>query len=176
MSVGSEPLIGRLLGVDPGLALELDGRSALERIPETARDVTGARYAALGILNEQRNGLERFLTAGVDAASRRSIGHCPRGRGVLGLLIEDPYPLRLRDVAQHPMRYGFPPGHPAMHSFLGVPVVIGAQVCGNLYLTDKAEGEFTQADEAAALILASWASVAIQRSTRRSRNGSDSHV
>jgi two-component system, NarL family, sensor histidine kinase DevS len=161
MSVDTEPLILRLLGVDPGPSRAPDERVVLERVPETARKVTGAQYAALGILNEQRNGLELFLTAGVDGATQRAIGHLPRGRGVLGALIADPQPLRLPDVAQHAISYGFPPGHPVMHTFLGVPVVIDAQVWGNLYLSEKSGGEFTEVDERSAVILAERAAIAV---------------
>ena len=140
MSVDTEPLIRHLLGVDRGRSREPDERVVLERVPETAREVTGARYAALGILNERRDGLEGFLTAGVDGATHRAIGRLPCGRGVLGTLVTNAQPLRLADVAEHAFSYGFPPGHPAMHTFLGVPVVIGEQVWGNLYLTEKNGG------------------------------------
>ena len=134
----------------------------LDRVLEAAREVTGARYAALGILNEQHSALEQFLTAGVDEATHRAIGDLPRGRGVLGALIEHPQPLRLADVGQHPSSYGFPAGHPPMRSFLGVPIVIRGQAWGNLYLTEKAGGEFTESDEEAAVILADWAAIAIE--------------
>ncbi len=127
---------------------------ALDRVVEMAREITGARYGALGILNEQRTGLDQFLTSGMDAAARRAIGHPPRGRGVLGTLILDAQPLRVADVGAHPESYGFPAGHPVMRSFLGVPVVIGGQVQGNLYVAEKADGEFTEADEDATVILA----------------------
>ncbi len=133
----------------------------LDLVLETAREITGARYAALGILNEDHTGLEQFLTLGIDEATHQAIGDLPRGRGVLGALIEDPKPLRLRDVGQHPSSYGFPAGHPAMRSFLGVPVVIRGRVWGNLYLTEKADGDFNEADEEAAVILADWAAIAI---------------
>jgi signal transduction histidine kinase len=164
MSVDSEdPWIRRLLDVGRALTKELDQRVVLDRILETAREITGARYAALGILNDQYSGLERFLTAGVDEATHRAIGDLPRGRGVLGTLIEHPRPLRLADVGQHPSSYGFPAGHPVMRSFLGVPVVIRGQAWGNLYLTEKDGGdEFTEADEEAAVILAEWAAIAIE--------------
>jgi signal transduction histidine kinase len=163
MSVDSEePWIRRLLDVGRALTRELDQRVVLDRVLETAREVTGARYAALGILNEQRSELERFLTSGVDEATCSAIGDLPRGRGVLGVLIEHPQPLRLRDVGQHPSSYGFPVGHPVMRSFLGVPVVIRGHVWGNLYLTEKSDGEFTDADEEAAVILAEWAAIAIE--------------
>jgi len=103
-----------------------------------------------------------FLTSGVAEATRRAIGGLPSGRGVLGALIEKPQPLRLADVGEHPISYGFPIGHPVMRSFLGVPVVIRGHVWGNLYLTEKDEGEFTEADEEAVVILARWASIAIE--------------
>jgi signal transduction histidine kinase len=157
----TEQSIRRLLDVGRVLTRELDQRIVLDRVLEAAREITGARYAALGILNEQHSGLEQFLTAGVDDDTHRAIGDLPRGRGVLGVLIEDPKPLRLRDVGEHPSSYGFPSGHPPMHSFLGVPVVIRGEVWGNLYLTEKTEGEFTESDEQAAVILADWAAIAI---------------
>jgi signal transduction histidine kinase len=157
-----EPWIRRLLDVGRFLTRELDEHVVLGRVLETAREITGARYAALGILNERHSGLDEFLTSGIDEEARQAIGDLPRGRGVLGVLIEHPEPLRLRDVGQHPNSYGFPAGHPEMHSFLGVPVVIRGRVWGNLYLTEKADGEFTEADEEAAVILADWASIAIE--------------
>lgn len=119
--------IRRLLDVGRALVTELDPEAVLDRILEEAREITGARYAALGVMNEDRSELERFLTAGVDAATHRAIGELPHGRGVLGVLIEDPRPLRLADVGKHPQSCGFPPGHPPMHSFLGVPIVIRGQ-------------------------------------------------
>jgi signal transduction histidine kinase len=156
------PWIRRLLDVGRSLTQELDEHVVLNRVLEAAREITGARYAALGILNERHSGLDEFLTSGIDEDARRAIGDLPRGRGVLGVLIEHPEPLRLRDVGQHPNSYGFPAGHPEMRSFLGVPVVIRGQVWGNLYLTEKSEGEFTEADEEAAVILADWAAIAIE--------------
>jgi len=127
---------------------------ALDRVPERARELTGARYAALAILNEQGTGLEHFLTAGVDQETRRAIGHCPRGRGVLGHLILDSRPVRIADVHKHASSYGFPDGHPVMRSFLGVPVMIRGHAWGSLHLAEKVEGEFTDADEQAILALA----------------------
>jgi two-component system, NarL family, sensor histidine kinase DevS len=151
----------RLLDVGRSLVTELDQEVVLERVLATAREITGARYAALGILNERRTELARFLTAGVDERTHRAIGDLPRGRGVLGVLIEDPRPLRLSDVGEHPRSYGFPTGHPVMHSFLGVPIAIRGEVWGNLYLAEKRGGEFTGEDEEAAIVLADWAAVAI---------------
>jgi signal transduction histidine kinase len=152
----------RLLDVGQALLAELDPEAVLDLILEQARDITGARYAALGVLNEQRTELERFVTSGMDEATRRAIGDLPRGRGVLGVLIKQPQPLRLADVGQHPLSYGFPAGHPPMHGFLGVPIMIRGEAWGNLYLTEKAEGEFTEADEDAAEVLAGWAATAIE--------------
>src|SRR5271166_3595172 len=114
-----ESSIRRLLDVGRALTTELDQGALLDRILETAREITGARYAAVGILNERHDGLERFLATGVDEATRAAIGELPRGRGVLGALIENPQPLRLTDVGRHPRSYGFPVGHPPMRGFLG---------------------------------------------------------
>jgi signal transduction histidine kinase len=163
MSTSPDELwIRRLLDVGRALTTELDQRVLLDRVLETAREITGARYAALGILNSQHSELEQFLTLGVDDATYRAIGDLPRGRGVLGALIEHPRPLRLADVGRHPSSYGFPAGHPPMCSFLGVPIVIRGQAWGNLYLTEKqGEDAFSEQDEEAAVILADWAAIAI---------------
>ena len=134
---------------------------ALDRVLEMAREMTGARYAALAVMNAQRNGLDQFLTAGVDEDTRRAIGHHPRGRGVLGELILQPRPLRLADVRKHPSCYGFPRGHPLMRSFLGVPIMIHGQVWGSLHLADKDAGEFTDADEVQTVALAAQAASTI---------------
>ncbi len=158
-----EDHLRRLLDVGRALVSELDTEAVLERILEEARAITGARYVALGVLDEQRTELEQFLTSGIDASTRRMIGELPRGRGVLGVLIEDPRPLRLSDVGSHPQSFGFPEGHPAMKSFLGVPILIRGLAWGNLYLTEKdGGGEFTDADEEAAIVLADWAATAIE--------------
>jgi signal transduction histidine kinase len=152
----------RLLEVGRTLVSELDIEAVLRRILETARELTQAHYAALGILDEQKHELERFVFVGVDEATRRRIGPLPRGHGVLGELIRDPRPLRLADVTQHERSYGFPPGHPPMTTFLGVPIRVRGEAFGNLYLTDKAEGaEFDERDEQSALVLSEWAAIAI---------------
>jgi signal transduction histidine kinase len=162
VDASSEELwIRRLLDVGRALMKELDVAAVLDRVLQTARETTGARYAALGILNEKRSELEQFLTSGIDEETRRAIGDLPRGRGVLGELIAHPQPLRLEDVGEHPRSYGFPAGHPPMRSFLGVPILIRGEAWGNLYLTEKPEGEFTERDEEAAVILADWAAIAI---------------
>jgi signal transduction histidine kinase len=160
-SSAEELWIRRLLDAGRALTTELDLAALLDRVLETARETTGARYAALGILNEGRSELEQFLTSGVDEATHRAIGDLPRGRGVLGALIQHPQPLRLEDVGQHPSSYGFPAGHPSMHSFLGVPILIRGQAWGNLYLTEKQDGPFDERDEEAAVILADWAAIGI---------------
>jgi len=130
---------------------------------ETAREITGARYAALGILDDDRRELERFITRGVAGATHAAIGDLPRGRGILGVLIDSPTALRMPDVGVHPQSYGFPPGHPPMSSFLGVPVLVRGQAWGNLYLTEKhGGGEFTAVDEESVGILAAWAAIAIE--------------
>jgi signal transduction histidine kinase len=157
-----EQRLRRVLEVGRAVVAELDLETVLQRVLEEARDLTGARYAALGILDEQRRELERFLTLGLDPETHRAIGDLPRGRGVLGVLISDPHPLRLADVGEHARSYGFPLGHPRMRSFLGVPVVVRGEAYGNLYLTEKADGvEFDADDEEAIGLLASWAGVAI---------------
>src|SRR5579884_4166952 len=102
----SEVRLRRLLEVGRALVGELDTEVVLDRVLEEALAVTGAQYAALGVLNEDRSELERFLTRGIDDATHRQIGDLPRGRGVLGVLIEDPRPLRLADVGEHPLSYG----------------------------------------------------------------------
>src|SRR4051812_29557453 len=152
----------RLIEVGRSLLSELDLDIVLDRVLETARDLTGARYAALGILDERRRELAQFLTRGVDPETHRAIGDLPRGRGILGLLIEDPRPLRLADLGDHPRSYGFPPGHPPMRGFLGVPILIRGEAWGNLYLTEKAGGDFDQQDEDAVVVLADWAAIAIE--------------
>jgi signal transduction histidine kinase len=153
----------RLIDVGNSLLSELDIEAVLKSVVEAARELTGARYAALGVLDRERRELERFINEGIDEETRRNIGNLPRGRGVLGELIREPVPLRLRDVNAHPHAYGFPPGHPPMHSFLGVPITVRGETYGNLYMTEKQGAEeFDDADQEAALTLASWAGIAIE--------------
>jgi signal transduction histidine kinase len=158
-----EPRLRRLIDAGRGLLIaNVDVEAVLQQLLDVAREVTGARYAAVGVLDESRQELERFITAGVDEATHRRIGALPRGRGILGLLIEDPRPLRLEHLGEHPHSCGFPAAHPEMESFLGVPVVIREEVWGNLYLTEKAGGaRFSEADEESIVILADWAAIAI---------------
>lgn len=152
----------RLLTAGRALVSELDLDTVLAQVLEIARELTGARYAALGVLDDDRTALRDFITSGVDRETHRAIGDLPRGRGVLGLLIEEPKPLRLHDVTSHPRSYGFPPAHPAMSTFLGVPVLIRGESWGNLYLTEKEGSDFDEADEETAVTLAGWAGVAIE--------------
>jgi signal transduction histidine kinase len=153
----------RLLDVSTSMLSELDLEEVLKSVVEAARELTGARYAALGVLDPERRELERFINVGIDEGTRREIGNLPRGRGVLGELIREPTPLRLRDVNAHPHAYGFPSGHPPMHSFLGVPIAVRDETYGNLYMTEKQGAEqFDESDEQAALTLASWAGIAIE--------------
>ena len=161
-SLGHERL-ARIVEVGRSLVSELDLPTLLDRVLAAARDITEARYAALGILDERKEQLEQFLTLGIPEEERERIGSLPRGHGVLGLLIREPAPLRLESVGAHPESYGFPPGHPPMGAFLGVPILVRGDAWGNLYLTDKrGGGEFTDADEEAVLVLADWAAIAIE--------------
>lgn len=146
---------------------ELDLEVVLKRVLESARDLTHARYAALGVLDESRTGLARFLTLGIDDQTRRLIGPLPTGSGVLGELIRNPEPLRIADVGSHPYSYGFPVGHPPMRGFLGVPIVINGQPYGNLYLTEKENhAEFSEEDQEVVTVLADFAAVAIDHARR----------
>ena len=153
-----------------GVLSDLNLDVVLERVVQAAREVSGARYAALGVLDRSRSELERFVTVGIDEATQSRIGELPRGRGVLGELITHPVALRVADLGAHPHSYGFPAGHPAMKTFLGVPVLVGGEPFGNLYLTEKAGGQgFTEEDEGTITMLADLAGVAIDHARRYSR-------
>jgi signal transduction histidine kinase len=151
--------------VDSGIALssELSLEALLQRIVETAAELTGARYAALGVIDKSGQALERFLTTGIDAETHAAIGDVPRGRGILGVLIREARPLRLHDIADDPRSVGFPRNHPPMRTFLGVPIVLRGVAYGNLYLTEKQGGaDFTRDDEELTQLLAAQAAVAIE--------------
>ena len=124
----------RLLEAGLALSSELSLPVILQRIVDLAADLTGARYGALGVLDPDGT-ISEFITTGVSEAERAAIGHIPVGRGILGVLIEDASPLRLREIAEDPRSVGFPANHPPMRSFLGAPVSARGQVFGNLYLT-----------------------------------------
>ncbi len=156
-----------ILDVARSVLSELDLDVVLDRVLLAAQQLTDARYAAVGVLNDQKTELSRFVTRGMNHPDRDAIGGLPRGRGVLGVLISDPRPLRLTDVGAHPSSYGFPHAHPPMSSFLGVPIMIDGEPYGNLYLTEKTGGaEFTQEDEDAVCLLADFAGVAIDHASR----------
>jgi signal transduction histidine kinase len=152
----------RLLEAGLALAADLSLPATLQRIVELAADLTGARYGALGVLG--RDGvITEFIATGIGRAERAAIGHIPHGRGILGVLIDDARPLRLHDIATHPRSVGFPPNHPPMRTFLGVPVLARGRVYGNLYLTEKGGGaDFDDDDERALVLLAGQAGVAIE--------------
>jgi len=145
------------------LASELALDAVLQRIVELAVEITGARYGALGVLTPDGRAIEEFITVGVTPEERKAIGDPPVGHGVLGLLIEEVGPLRLPDIGADPRSVGFPPNHPPMRSFLGAPVVARSRVFGNIYLTEKRDApEFTEEDEAALIVLATQAGVAVE--------------
>jgi signal transduction histidine kinase len=152
-----------LLDASLALSSELSLDSLLQKVVETAKRLTGARYAALGVLDAAGESLERFVTTGIDAETEAAIGALPRGRGILGVLIREVRPLRLASLGDDPRSVGFPPGHPPMSSFLGVPLTLRGIAYGNLYLTEK-EGneEFTLEDEELVTLLAAQAAVAIE--------------
>ncbi len=142
----------------------------LRHVIEEALSMTNARYGALGVLNEDRTALIEFITAGLTTEQEEEIGAHPTGRGVLGLLISDPKPLRVSEIGTHPKSFGFPPGHPPMSTFLGVPIKVRDEVYGNLYLTDKIGwSEFTSDDEALVGALAIAAGIAIENTRLHQR-------
>jgi signal transduction histidine kinase len=150
--------------VDAGVALtsELSLEGLLQRLVELAAELTGARYAALGVIDPSGSQLERFLTHGIDDSTRAAIGEPPHGRGILGVLIREAKPLRLNDLTRDPRSVGFPPDHPPMRSFLGVPILLRGVAYGNLYLTEKEGEDFGPEDEELLTLLASQAAVAIE--------------
>ena len=161
---GAEARLRRLLDAVMTISSDLSLEHVLSRIVEVAADLAQARYVALGVV---RKGSERrlraFVTHGLTDEERLAIGDLPRGHGLLGHLIDHPEPLRIEDISRHPESYGFPPHHPPMRSFLGVPVRIGDRVFGNLYLTEKrGGGPFTKEDEAIVIALAAAAGAVIE--------------
>ena len=151
--------------VETGIAInsELSLEGVLERIVEAAAGVTDAHYAALGVIDRSGTGLERFVTHGMTDEVEKQIGDLPHGGGILGVLIRDAHNLRLHNLSEHPRSVGFPPGHPAMHTFLGVPILLRGVAYGNLYLTEKdGGGDFTDEDEELVSLLAAQAAVAVE--------------
>lgn len=151
-----------LLDAVVAISSDLDLHSVLKRIVVSACQITGARYGALGVIGHG-GGLVDFVTHGIDEQTHEAIGNLPRGHGILGLLIDRPEPIRLSRIQDHPKSYGFPPNHPPMERFLGVPVRIRGTVFGNLYLTEKDGGlDFTDHDEKLVMALASAAGFVIE--------------
>ncbi|POM23555.1 Redox sensor histidine kinase response regulator DevS [Actinomadura rubteroloni] len=152
-----------LLEAVVSIGSELDLETVLRRITEAATTLVDARYGALGVIDEDGERLLQFVTVGVGEQEIEAIGHWPHGRGILGLLIKEPRPLRMHDLSAHPESYGFPAGHPPMGTFLGVPIRVRDEVFGNLYLTEKAGGgDFDADDEVVVGALATAAGVAIE--------------
>jgi GAF domain-containing protein len=175
----SEPRLRALLEAGMALASELSLDSLLQRLTELAAELTGARYAALGVIDPSGSHLERFITFGVDDETRAEIGDPPHGRGILGALITDARPLRLHAISDDPRSVGFPPRHPPMSSFLGVPVLLRGVAYGNLYLSEKEDGsDFSDEDQALVELLArkrrSRSRTPVCTSRRRAGRGSSS--
>lgn len=159
----SESRLRLLLDASVAIASDLSLDSLLDRLVTTAATLTGARYAALGVIDRSGVQLERFVTAGIDDETHRAIGELPHGRGILGALIAEATPLRLHELGDDPRSVGFPPHHPPMHTFLGVPILLRGAAYGNFYLTEKAGGEdFTDEDQELVTLLAGQAAVAIE--------------
>jgi signal transduction histidine kinase len=149
---------------------DLDLPTVLQRLVESAATLVGARYGALGVLDDTHTHLSEFLTTGLDEQAKSEIGSLPRGHGILGLLIVEPKPIRMPDLTEHPDSYGFPPNHPPMRSFLGVPIRVRDEVFGNLYLTDKMGAEvFSDIDQELVVALAGAAGVAIENARLQAR-------
>jgi len=160
----------RLLAAVMAVSSDLSLPMVLERIAESARELVNARYCALGVLDPTRTYLSEFITVGIDDDTRAAIGELPKGHGILGLLIIEPKPIRLPDLSAHADSFGFPAHHPPMTSFLGVPLFVRGEVFGNLYLTDKLDGDpFTDIDEELSMALASAAAVAIENARLHER-------
>jgi signal transduction histidine kinase len=162
-NASGENRLRALVETGVGIASELSLEALLQRLVEAAAELTGARYAALGVIDQAGSGLERFLTTGIDEQTYAAIGDLPRGRGILGALIHDAAPLRLHDLGKDPRSVGFPPNHPPMRTFLGVPILLRGVAFGNFYLTEKEGAEdFTDEDQELVSLLAAQAAVAIE--------------
>ena len=159
----TEARLERLVLASSTLIAELSLEGVLQKVVQVAAEVIGARYAAIGVLAPDGRILESFTTHGITPEQRALIGPPPRGHGILGLVIREARPIRLPDLVQHPDSYGFPPHHPEMHSFLGVPIVGRRGVFGNLYLTEKLDADaFTEEDEHIAVLLAATAAATVE--------------
>jgi GAF domain-containing protein len=162
-SLGADPRLERLVVATSALITELSLDGVLQRVVQVAAEVIGAHYAAIGVLAPDGRVLESFTTYGISDEVRERIGPPPRGHGILGLVIREARPIRLPDLTRHPDSYGFPPHHPPMHSFLGVPIVSRRGVFGNLYLTEKIDAQvFSEGDEHVAVVLAAITAAAVE--------------
>lgn len=159
--MGTQERLRSLLQANRSIVSELSLPGVLRRIVEAARDVAGARFAALGVIGPDGL-LEQFITVGMDDETIRAIGELPKGRGLLGALIDDPQPIRLQRIADDPRSYGLPANHPPIETFLGVPIQVPGAVFGNLYLAESRGGAFTAEDEELVLGLAATAGIAIE--------------
>src|SRR5665811_466302 len=160
-----------LLDAVMAVTADLELADVLTRIVHSACELVDAKYGVLGVLGPDREHLVEFVTQGITQAEREAIGDPPRGHGVLGLLIREGRARRLPEIAGHPDSYGFPPNHPAMHSFLGTPIRIRDEVFGNLYLTEKqGAAEFSPDDEAILVALAAAAGIAIDNARQYERS------
>ncbi|MEP6648863.1 MAG: GAF domain-containing sensor histidine kinase [Lapillicoccus sp.] len=175
----SQARMSQLLEAVVAVSADLDLSEVLGRIVESAAALVDARYGALGVISSDGERLVEFVTCGVSDEERAQIGHPPRGHGILGLLIRDPHPRRVKDISKHPDSYGFPPEHPQMHTFLGAPVRIRDEIFGNLYMAEKqGADEFSDEAEAILVALAAAAGVAIDNArlfdaSQRQRQWSD---
>ncbi len=169
-SIEDPTKLRRVLEATLLIEANLELAEVLRHVVEEARSMTGARYGALGVLAEDKQSLSEFITVGLTAEEEADIGARPTGRGVLGLLIADPQQLRVTDIGSHPKSFGFPPNHPPMGSFLGVPIKVRDEVYGNLYLTDKVGwSEFTSDDVALVGALSQAAGIAIENARLHDR-------
>ncbi len=163
IDIDREDPLRALVGAGIALSSALPLDELLERLVQIAAGLTGARYAALGVIDRDGAELERFVTHGIDREEAEAIGALPRGGGILGVLIRDVETLRLHDLGDDPRSVGFPPSHPPMRTFLGVPVVLRGVAYGNLYLTEKEGGvDFDAEDEDLVGLLAAQAAIAIE--------------
>jgi signal transduction histidine kinase len=161
--VPREDRLRALLEASTAIASELSLEALLQRLVATAADLTGARYAALGVIDRSGLQLEQFITTGVDDETHRAIGELPRGKGILGVLISEATPLRLHDLGEDGRSVGFPANHPPMHTFLGVPILLRGVAYGNFYLTEKSgQRDFTGEDQEIVTLLAAQAAIAIE--------------
>lgn len=170
-SIRDPDRLGHLIDAVLSIGSDLSLPDVLRRIVETAVDLVDAKYGAVGVLDEGARFLVEFVNVGLTPAEVEEIGELPEGHGILGLLIVEPRPLRLPDLSEHPESFGFPPGHPPMRSFLGVPITIRGRVYGNLYLTEKRSArEFSDEDQALAIALAGAAAIAIDNARLHGRS------